>query len=62
MYIININKYYIFGLSILKIIGLIIIVVFVGNSKINKNNIMDFIFLRIFDIIIGIGLLDYSSD
>lgn len=48
--------------SIFKIVGKIIEVVFEGNIKFNKNNIMDFIILIIFDIIIYyVVFLEYSS-
>lgn len=48
--------------SIFKIVDKIIEVVFEGNIKFNKNNIMDFIILIIFDIIIYyVVFLEYSS-
>lgn len=62
LYIININKYHIFGSSISEIVGLTTKAVFVGKSKINKNNTTDFTPSRIPDTTIGTGSSDYSSD
>lgn len=62
LYTININKYRIFRIKHLKVVGLTTEGVFVGNSKITKNYTTDFTPARIPDTTIGSGSSDYSSD